>query len=616
MSALSRRTMLALSGAAATLWASPLRATTLTTDVAEADTRSHALLVFDKPKYPVGFTHFDYVNPDAPKGGEIRLTASTWAFNQNPITYNTFNTFILRGDAPPLMEMCHGTLMTRALDEPDAVYPLIAEWVEVEGKRYAFTINPNARFSDGSPLTAEDVAFSAELLLEKSHPILRNILAGIKSVEAADKDTAVITFKDGTSNRLPPLVTALMPILSKAYYTANDFTQATLDIPVGSGPYTVGDHAPGRYVSYRRLPDYWAADLPTQRGHNNFDRLRMEFYREHTISFEAFKKGDVTFREEFTSKTWATEYDFPAVQDGRIKKHVFPDERPAGAQGWFMNTRREKFADPRVREALNYAFDFEWTNANVFYGAYTRTPSFFVNSDMMATGEPSPEELALLEPFRDQVPAAVFGPAWTPPVTDGTGRDRAPLREANRLFAEAGWSRQGGKLVNANGQPFTIEFLYRQPRSERVLQPFASRLRLLGIEPQLRMVDAAQFESRLKSFDYDVVTRRFSLSLTPGEVIREFWTSARADIEGSRNLSGIKDPVVDALTDTLIQAKTREEMVTAARALDRVLRSGFYWVPQWYKGSHTTAFWDIFGRPEIKPPYDLPVTTTWWAKEA
>nr|WP_255720411.1 extracellular solute-binding protein [Acuticoccus kalidii] len=599
----------------------PLRAqeaaATAPTAVAGAETGPtgplHALTVFGEPHHGPDFTHFDYVDPDAPKGGEIRLLPASWTTNQNPLTYNTFNMHVLKGDSPPLMGLCFTSLMVRGLDEPDTVYCHLAESVEVDGRRFTFRLRDDATFSDNSPITAEDVVFTLQTLKERGHPSLAQPLNGVESVEAPERLTVTITFAEGTSNRLPLLV-AGYPVLSKAYYTENDFSEATLAVPVSSGPYVVGPYDAGRYVTFQRRPNYWGEDLPTGRGHNNFDTIRVDFYRERTAAFEAFKAGQITFREEFTAKTWATEYDFPAINDGRVVRRDFPDGRPAGAQGWFINTRRDKFKDPRTREALTWAFDFEWTNANVFYGLYERTSSFFMNSDMMATGTPDEAERALLEPFRDQLDPAVFGPAWLPPVTDGTGRDREPLKQADALLRAAGWRRREGKMVNEAGEQLTIEFLYSQPTSERILQPYANRLRLLGIEPILRLVEAAQYQLRLQNFDYDLTTQRFAFAPTPSESIREFWTSPFADITGSYNLAGIKDPVVDGLTEAMLSASSREEMVTAARAVDRILRLGHYWVPQYYKAVHNVAYWDRFGIPDQQPRYDLPVETTWWTK--
>ncbi len=572
--------------------------------------------MFGNPKHPADFAHFDYVNPDAPRGGELRLVPSSFAGNQNPQTFNTFNMFILRGNSPPLMQLTHAALMVRGLDEPDAVYGHIAEGVEIDGQRYAFILREGLTFSDGSPITAADVVFSLTTIRDKGHPGYSEPLKNIASLEAADDRTAVVTFAEGTSNRLPPLV-ATYPVLSKAWYEANDFSAAKLDVPVTSGPYTVGDFSGGRYVAFQRRPDFWGDRLATGVGQNNFATVRVDFYRERTLAFEAFKTGKLNYREEFTSKVWATEYNFPAIERGEVIRETFPDERPAGAQGWFINTRREKFADKRTREALSWAFDFERMNRDLFHGAYTRTPSVFVNSDMMAEGEPSPAEVALLEPFRDQVDPAVFGPAWLPPVSEEAGGNRANLRRAAQLLSEAGWVRDGRQLVDASGTPLTVEYLYpSEPTSERIWLPFANALRAIGVDARAVPVDATQYQLRVVNFDFDVITQRFAFAPTPDEGIRQFFSSEAAAQDGSYNLSGVADPVIDALLEAMLAAATREEMVAAARAMDRVLRLGHYWVPQWYKGVHNVAFWDEFGMPETKPRYDLPVASTWWSRNA
>lgn len=621
MSSPTRRRVLTLSGAAA-LAATPLAralATTAVTSATVGETPAapagtqHALTVFGAPKYGPDFTHFSYANPDAPKGGQIRLGPSSWTTNQNPSTFNTFNMNILRGDSPPFLDLTMASLMVRNFEEPDAVYGLIAESVTVEGRRYAFTLREGATFTDGSPITADDVAFTYETLATEGHPLYRQLLAGVESAVAEDPRTAVLTFREGTSNRLPPIV-AVIPILSKAYYTANSILDANLDIPVSSGAYTIGDYRAGRYVTFVRRKDDWTERVPSQVGQNNFDEVRVEFYRERLAAFEAFKKGDLTYREEFTSKTWATEYNFPALSDGKVIKRQFPDDRPAGAQGFFFNTRRKIFADRRTREAIGYAFDFEWMNRHIFYDLYERTPSFFANSDLMAIGEPSAAELALLEPWRGKIPDEAFGPAWLPPETDGSGNDRTPLRRANELLREAGWQRRDGGLFNEDGERLAIEFIYFEPTWDRVLLPFIKRLTDFGIAATPRLVESAQYQSRINAFDFDIATQRYALSATPGEQTREIWGSKAAAVEGSLNLAGIAEPAIDALTETMLAATTREEMVTAAHALDRVLRVGHYWVPQWYNKWHNVAYWDVFGMPEEMPRYEFPVATTWWQK--
>ena len=573
----------------------------------------HGLSVFGDLKYPAGFSHFDYVVPDAPKDGRIVFTAPFWTFNQNPQTFNTFNTFILKGDAPPRMELCFDTLMVRALDEPDAVYGLIAETVEIseDGNVYTFTLRPEARFHDESPLTAEDVAFSLMTLKEKGHPSIRQGLRELDDARVEDPHKVSLVFS-GKQSRKVPLIATGMPIFSKAYYSRYDFAQTTLTPPLSSGPYKVGRHEVGRFVEYERVKSWWAADLPVSRGHYNFDRIRLEFFRDRQVDFEAFKKGVLTFREEFTARTWATEYNFPAVQDGRVIREEIPDGRPSGAQGWYLNLRRSKFSDPRVRQALGLAFDFEWTNTSLFFGAYKRTSSYFQNSAMLAEGEPDAAELALLEPWRGQVPDAVFGPAVAPPVSDGTGQDRAMLREADRLLREAGCRREGARLLLPSGEPLAFEFLSNTNSFERVVLPYIGNLERLGIRANFRVVDPAQYQSRLNDYDFDIASRRYSLSATLGEEIRQMWGSEAASQPGSSNLSGIADPAVDALINAVVAASTREEMTVAARALDRVLRAGHYWVPQWYKPIHTVAMWDVFGHPEAPPTHGFTPELHWW----
>ncbi|WP_321332699.1 extracellular solute-binding protein [Breoghania sp.] len=613
----NRRDVLAW-GAGATL--SPLLrlpkafAQTATGAAADTDTGPrHGLSVFGDLKYGPDFSHFDYLDPDAPKGGRMVFNAPSWAYNQNPLTFDTLNTFILKGNAPPRMELCFDTLMVRALDEPDAMYGLVAESVAISEDRnvYTFRLRPEARFHDGSPLTADDVAFSLMLLKEKGHPAITQTIRDMESAAAVDAHTLQVRFS-GTHSRQLPLIVAGLPILSKAFYTVNDFTKSTLAPPLGSGPYRVGEVDAGRSIEYERVSDWWAKDLPVARGAFNFDTLRLEFFRERDIAFEAFKKGKITFREEFTSKTWATGYDFPAIRQGRVIRATFPDNRLAGTQGWFFNTRRKKFSDPRTRQAVGLAFDFEWTNENLFYGLYERTQSYFQNSDMMATGKPSPDELRLLELFRGQVPDEVFEEVWVSPKTDGSGRDRAALRQAHDLLKEAGWIRDGKRLVSADGEPLTIEFLANGPIFGRVIQPYANRLALLGIDAQFRQVDSSQFQARLNTFDFDVTARRYAMASTPGEGIRQFWGSRAAKTEGSANLAGIASPAIDALIEKVIHAESREAMTTVARALDRVLRAGHYWVPNWFKSTHTVAYWDQFGYAEPIPAYDFPVETTWW----
>jgi microcin C transport system substrate-binding protein len=570
--------------------------------------RRHGLSAFGDLKYQADFSHFDYVNPDAPKGGRL-ATMPTSSIN----TFNEFNQFILRGDPAEGLGLLFDSLMVRAMDEPDAVYGLIAESAEVadDKKSVIFHLRPEARFRDGTPVTAADAVFTLETLKAKGHPRYQLSLRDAASATALDAHTVKYEFQ-GENTRDLPILVATLPVLSKAYYTANDFLKESLDPPLGSGPYQISDFRQGTYVTYKRRPDYWAANLPVNRGRYNFDEIRFEYYRDRAVGLEAFKAKAYDLREEFTSKSWATEYDIPAVRSGQIVKLTLPDGRPSGAQGMFINTRREKFADPRVRLALDYAFDFEWTNKTLFYGLYTRTASYFENSDLKADGQPSPEELGLLEPFKDRLPPEVFGEPYTPPVTDASGRFRPSTRMATKLLEEAGWTLQDGLRKNAKGEPLEIEFLIDDPVTERILGPYAGRLTDLGIKASLRRIDAAEEQERLRRFEFDVVTERYSLSPTPGPETRAFWSSEAASQDGSYNLSGIANPAIDFLIGKILAAKSRDELRIACHAIDRVLRAGHYWVPEWFKPVHTIAAWDKYGRPAAQARYDAGVIDTWW----
>jgi len=560
----------------------------------------HGLSAFGELKYGPDFKHFDYVNPNAPKGGRLSSTGTG-----GTKTFDSFNSFILKGDAAQGLGYLFDSLMTRALDEPDAVYSLVASSGDIapDGRSVVFKMRPEAKFADGTPVTADDVVFSFNALKEKGHPMYSLSLRDVVKAEALDPHTVRYEFK-GDLIRDLPLTVAELPILSKAFYTEQPFDQSSLKKPLGSGPYVIGDYKPGTFVSYKRRPDYWAKDLPVNVGRFNFDEIRYEYYRDRTLELEGLKSAAFDYREEFTSVDWATAYDVPAVRDGRLQRLITPDGRPSGAQGFFINTRREQFKDKRVRQALDLAFDFEWSNNKLFYNLYKRTQSFFENSDLKATGLPSAEELKLLEPFRDQLPPEVFGEPYTPPVTDGTGRNRENLQRANKLLTEAGYG--------PGGKPLNVEILSFEEGFNRIINPYVDNLKRIGINASLRQVDPAQYERRIKSFDFDMAIQRYALRLTPGVEVKSYWGSEAAAIDGSFNLAGIKDPVVDALMTKMVEAKSRDELTVAARALDRVLRAGHYWVPQWYKASHNAAFWDMYGRPEVKPAYDDGVIETWW----
>ncbi|MGQ4274750.1 extracellular solute-binding protein [Terrihabitans sp. B22-R8] len=607
---IDRRGVLLLgAGAAAALGMRP----SFAQEVPDLSQERHGLSAFGDLKYSADFRHFDYVNPDAPKGGRMSYAPGQWAYNQNPNTFNTLNTLILRGDAPVGLTMVFASLMSAAADEPDSVYGYVARSVRVEdgGKLYRFKLRPEARFHDGSPLTAEDVAFSIATLKKDGHPLISQQMHDVEGAEAVAPDEVLVRFT-GRQGRDIPLLVAGLPILSKAFYATRAFTETTMEPPLGSSSYKVGNLAPGRFIEYERVPDWWGKDLPIAVGHNNFDVIRVEMFRDRQISLEGFKGGAYWYREEFTSRFWANNYDFPAIKDGRVVRFKLPDERPSGAQGWWINTRRARFSDPRVREALTLAFDFKWTNTNLMYGAYTRTASVFENSPLKAEGAPSPEELALLEPFRGQVPDEVFGEPFSPPVSDGSGQDRKLLRRARELLNAAGWSVRDGALRNAAGEVFTLEILDDDPTFEPHVLAYTKNLSILGIRASFRVVDAAQFQSRQNAFDYDLIPRRYSMSSTPGDGLKVFFGSASAKVGGSYNVAGVADPAIDALIDRAIAAKTRDELTIACRALDRLLRAGRYMIPHWYKADHWIATWDVFGRPETKPRYDVAFAETWW----
>ena len=573
---------------------------------------SHGISVFGDLKYPDGFTHFDYVNPDAPKGGRMSLIGPS-AID----TFDSFNGYILRGDPVQGYELMFDSLMARADDEPDAMYGLVAKTADIaeDRKSVTFALREEARFADGTPVTAEDVCDSFRLLSTEGHERIRITIRDVEACEVLGPHELRYHFK-GERTRDLPLTVAGLPIFSKAYYAKVDFSKSTLEPPLGSGPYAVKSFQPGQYVAYGRRDDYWAKDLPVNKGRYNFDEIRFEYFRERTAAFEALKAGKLDLREEFTSRDWATGYDFPALRDGRVIKVELPDETPSGAQGFFFNLRRDKFQDIRVREALNLAFDYEWTNQNLFFGLYKRTASFFELSPLKAEGVPPPDELALLEPFRASLRPEVFGEAIVPPVSDGSGQDRKLLRQASKLRDEAGWVQDGTVRRNAKGETLDIEFLIDSPVFERILAPYVKNLKLLGINATIRTVDEAQYQSRMENYDYDVISSRFMAGLTPGDGLRIFFGSESASRPGTYNMSGVASPEIDALIDKVVEAKTRQELDVAGRALDRVLRAEMFWVPNWHKGSHWVAYWDKFGMPPTKPKYDRGFTDTWWYDEA
>ncbi|MEO0326977.1 MAG: extracellular solute-binding protein [Pseudomonadota bacterium] len=577
----------------------------------------HGLSAFGDLKYPPDYKHFEDAVLDAPKGGVLAFSPSSWAFNQNTSTFNTLNSFVLQGDAPPRMELCYDSLMTASLDEPDSLYCALASSVEISEDRntYRFELRPEARFHDGTQVTSEDVSYSYMILKEKGHPSISQVIRELDKTVAISSDTVELVFTGNQSDRAI-LGAVGIPILSKAFHEKNPIDDATLDTPLSSGGWKVSRLDAGKFIEYERVRDYWAKDMPFALGFGHFDRLRIEFFRDRTAPFEAFKKGDITWREEFTSKVWATEYNFPAVNDGRVKRREFADEPVANMQGWALNTRLEKFSDVRTREAIGLCFDFEWTNKNIFFDAYSRAESVFELSEFKATGLPSAEELVLLEPYRDQLPDAVFEEPIIPFKTNGSGNDREALRKALSLLKAAGWERKSGKLVNQKNEVLSIEFLIRSPGFERLLGNFVENLKKIGAEATIRLVDPSQFQARIEEFNFDAVGTRARFGASPtAESVRFFVHSETADIPGSRNLPGIKSPVVDALIDKMQTVNSRDELVIILRAIDRVLRPMHVWVQNWYSANHRVAYWDMFGWKEPKPIYSFAPEALWWFDE-
>mgnify|MGYP000918423021 CR=1 FL=1 len=567
---------------------------------------SHGIAMHGDLKYGAGFSHFEYVNPNAPKGGVFKQAANG--------TFDSFNPFIIKGTAADGTGLTFDTLMARSYDEPFTQYGLLAEAVRMPESRawVEFDLRQQARFSDGTPVTANDVIETFKLLREQGSPFYKAYYRDISSITALTDQT--VRFEFGSEeNRELPLIIGEVPILSANYWKERDFTKPSLEPILGSGPYLVDSFEAGRTITYKRNPDYWGADLPVNRGRYNFDAMQFDYYRDSTVALEAFKAEEYDFREENSSKNWATSYTGPAFDEGRIKKELIADANPAGMQAFIMNTRLEKFSDPRVRSAIAHGFDFEWTNANLFYSAYTRSHSFFSNSEMAATELPTEKELEILEPFRGQIPDEVFTTVYQAPTTKGDGRNRTQLRTALKLLKEAGWTLNDGKLINASGESFNFEILLVQKDFERVVAPFIQNLEKLGMQVSIRIVDVSQYINRLRSTDFDMIVGSFGQSSSPGNEQREFWGSEAADQPGSRNLIGIKDPVIDQLVELLIQAPDREQLVLRARALDRVLQWNHFVVPQFHIGSHRVAYWDKFEFPAIRPTYTIGLDT-WWAK--
>lgn len=569
----------------------------------------HGVAMHGDLKYGPDFTHFEYADPNAPKGGEVRLAAVGG--------FDSFNPYIVKGQPAAGLGFLFESLMTSSADEAFSEYGLIAESIEMPDDRswVIFNLRPQARFHDGSAITADDVIFSFDILKTKGRPLFRFYYANVEKVEKLAEQRVKFTFAPG-ENRELALIIGQLPILSKQYWEGRDFDATTLEPPIGSGPYRIKQFETGRFVVYELDENYWGKDLSVNRGIYNFGRMRYDYYRDTTVALEAFKAGAYDLRPETSAKDWATAYDFPAVRNGLVKTERFPHQMPSGMQGFAYNLRRPLFQDDRVRQALAYAFDFEWSNRNLFYGQYTRTRSYFDNSELASRGLPSKEELVVLEPLRAQIPPEVFTETYAPPVSDSPEGLRANLRKALDLLQAAGWVFKDRKLVNGQtGQPFEFEILLNQPNWERITLPFTRNLERLGINTHVRTVDSAQYENRLNNFDYDMIVDVWGQSLSPGNEQREFWGSHAADAPGSRNTVGIKNPAIDQLIESVIAAPDRQALLTCVHAMDRVLLWNHYVIPHWHIPYERLAFWDKFGRPALIPMQGVQINA-WWVDPA
>ncbi|MBL4907108.1 MAG: ABC transporter substrate-binding protein [Sneathiella sp.] len=568
--------------------------------------KTHGLSLAGPLKYGPDFKHLEYVNPNAPKGGNLKLSARGGFDNLNP--------YISRGQAAIGLTLTFETLMAQSNDDPSAEYGVLAESVEVaEDLSFViFNLHKTAKFHDGTPVTADDLIFSLKMVKEKGVPLFRYYYADVKDAVALTPNRIKFNFSGPPNRELPQIVGQLLPVLSKKHFETRQFEKTTLTPILGSGPYRVKEFEANRFITYERVKDYWGANIPINKGRYNYDTIRYDFYRDTSVLLEAFKAGEYDYRSENSAKNWATGYDFPALKKGLVVKEEIPSNTPAGQQGYAYNLRREKFQDPALREALMYAFDFEWLNKNIFYNQYVRTNSFYYNSVMAAKGKPSAEELKVLEPFRDQVPIRVFGPTYTPPASDGSGRDRKPLRTAKKILKDAGWIIVDSKLISPkSGKPLEIEFLMYDQNSLRVIGPFIKNLAKLGVTAKSRIVDTAQFTERVRNYDFDIITSTFWQTVSPGNEQREFWGSAAGKRPGSRNVMGINNPVVDALIEQLVAAPDYESLKPVARALDRVLTWNFYVIPQYTTAFDRIAYWDKFGKTDISPS-EGPDITAWW----
>ena len=577
--------------------------------MAQDATPVHGMALHGAPKYAADFQHLDYVNPDAPKGGIMRMSALG--------SFDSLNPYIVKGVPASGLGMIYESLLQQTDDEPFTAYGLLAETIQVPQDRswIMFNLRPQAKWHDGKPVTADDVVWTFNTLTTEGQPFYKAYYHNVKSVEAVSSTKVKFTF-DMANNLELPLIVGQMPVLPKHYYTdgTHKFAETTLTPPLGSGPYKVGKVSPGRTIEYDRVTDWWGKDLPINKGRYNFDKIAYEYFADSNVLLEAFFADQFDFRQENTAKLWATAYTAPAVKDGRIVKKTIEHELPQGFQGFIYNIRRPVFKDRAVREALAYAFDFEWSNKVMAYDSYKRTRSYFSNSEMAATGTPTGRELEILEAYRDKLPAEVFTTEYNPPKTDGSGNARANLKKAADILEAAGWKVGADGIRAKDGVKLQFEFIDNNPQFERWVMPFVKNLERIGVKANYRVVDPAQYQNRINSYDFDMTINVFGQSNSPGNEQREFWGSAVADTPGSRNLIGINDPVVDALIDQIVSAPSREELVVRTKALDRVLQWGFYAVPNWHMPAWRIAYWDRYGQPAKNPEFGLPVVETWWKK--
>jgi len=567
----------------------------------------HAITLYgEDPKYPADFSHFDFVNPDAPKGGTLKLADYG--------TFDSFNPFIAKGNVEGNIGLIYESLTYQSPDEPFTVYGLLAEDIEraEDNSSVTFKINPKARWHDGKSVTAQDVKFTFEQLLQHGHPYYQNYYADVDNVEIIDNLTIRFNFKHA-GNRELPLILGSLQIIPQHFWQDKDITKTSLEPPLGSGPYKIGKVNAGRSISYDKVKNWWGENLPVNKGLYNFDHINIDYYRDMAVALEAFKGGQFDFRLEYSAKDWAQGYVSKALEDGRIQQIEIPNHNPSGMQAYIFNLRKPIFQDIRVRKALNLLFDFEWSNRQLFFNSYQRTVSYFQGSELAATDLPDSEELKLLEPLKDDLPAQLFKQVFTLPQTDGSGMIRNNKRLAYRLLTEAGFKIVDDKMITPSGLPFKFEFMNHQASLERVLLPFKRNLAELGIEMEIRRVDTSQFINRMRSRDFDMTSAIWGQSNSPGNEQREFWHSSSSENHGSRNFIGIQNKAVDTLVEKLIAASSRAELITAAKALDRVLQWNYYLIPNYHSPTWRIAYWNKFGYPQNTAKYDY-VLMSWWQK--